>query len=67
MVFSIATAPMIFENMFRENVVEKTYEYIQNGTRALNVQEMLEEFTGSLPVDFVQEFFPEASRRIFGV
>ena len=53
-------APMIFENMFRENVVEKTYEYIQNGTRALNVQEMLEEFTGSLPVDFVQEFVKKA-------
>lgn len=53
-------APIIFENMFREKIVEKTYKYIQDGTRALNVQELLEEFTGSLPADFISEFTAKA-------
>ena len=53
-------SPMIFENMFRENIVEKTYKYIQDGTKALNVQELIEQFTGSVPVSFVQEFAAKA-------
>lgn len=53
-------SPMIFENMFRENIVEKTYKYIQDGTKALNVQELIEQFTGSVPASFVQEFAAKA-------
>ena len=53
-------SPMIFENMFRENIVEKTYKYIQDGTKALNIQELIEEFTGSVPASFIQEFAAKA-------
>lgn len=53
-------SPMIFENMFRENIVEKTYKYIQDGTKALNIQELIEQFTGSVPASFVQEFAAKA-------
>ena len=53
-------SPMIFENMFRENIVEKTYKYIQDGTKALNIQELIEEFTGSVPASFIQEFATKA-------
>lgn len=53
-------SPMIFENMFRENIVEKTYKYIQDGTKALNIQELIEEFTGSVPAAFIQEFAAKA-------
>jgi len=53
-------APMIFENMFRENMVEKTYTYIQDTSKVLNVQELLIEFTGELPAALMQEFVAKA-------
>ncbi|MBQ9845605.1 MAG: CvpA family protein [Oscillospiraceae bacterium] len=53
-------APMIFENMFRENMVEKTYSYIQDTSKVINIQELLQEFTGELPLEFVQEFAAKA-------
>lgn len=53
-------APMIFDGMFRENIVEKTYSYIQDTSKVINVQELLQEFTGDLPVAFMEEFITKA-------
>ncbi|MBE6879077.1 MAG: CvpA family protein [Ruminococcaceae bacterium] len=53
-------SPIIFENMFRENMVEKTYSYIQDSSKVVNVQELLQEFTGELPIALLEEFIAKA-------
>lgn len=57
-------SPIIFDNMFRENMVEKTFTYIQDKSRMIDVQELLQEFTGALPESFMQEFTAKAEETI---
>ena len=58
--FSKRWAPMIFEKYFREKMVEKSYAYLQDKTMALNLQELIREFTGNLPLEFFSEFAEKA-------
>lgn len=51
---------VIFDSLFRENVTETTYNYIQNSANALDVQQLLENFVGGLPAKFMEEFVLKA-------
>jgi len=57
-------SPVVFGNLFRENMVEKTYTYIQDKSRMVDVQALLQEFTGTLPENFMQELTAKAEETI---
>ena len=58
--FSDRWSPIIFQKFFREKMVEKTYSYIQEKENILNITELLQDFTGDIPLSFVQEFADKA-------
>ena len=55
-------APVVYERFFRERIVTKTYAYIQDRTNVLDVQSIVEKFTGGLPAEFMQDFAAEAGQ-----
>lgn len=60
-------APLVFENMLREKIVAKTYTYIQDSANMVNVQTLTEQFTGTLPASFMQDFVEKAEHIINSV
>ena len=53
-------APQVFNNLFRENIVEKTFTYIQDSANIVDAQSFIQQFTGSLPAAFLQDFVQQA-------
>ena len=53
-------APVIFEKFFRERIINKIYTYISESSNMLDIQSIVEQFTGSLPASFMQEFTEKA-------
>ena len=51
---------VVFDSLFRENVTEKTYSYIQNSANAVDIQQIMENFAGGLPAAFMEEFVLKA-------
>ena len=53
-------APVIFEKFFRERIINKIYTYISESSNMLDIQSIVEQFTGTLPASFMQEFSEKA-------
>ena len=51
---------VIFDSLFRKNVTETTYSYIQNSANAIDIQQIMENFAGGLPAAFMEEFVLKA-------
>lgn len=60
-------APLIFEKMFREKIVAKTYTYIQDSANMVDIHTLTEKFTGSLPAAFMQDFAEKAKQLLLNV
>ena len=60
-------APVIFARFFREKIANKTYTYIQNSANMVDIEAVIEEFTGSLPAKFMQEFTQKAEELLLNV
>lgn len=60
-------APVIFAKFFREKIANKTYTYIQNSANAMDIQSVVEQFTGSLPAQFMQEFTQKAETLLLNI
>jgi len=60
-------SPLLFERMLREKIVVKTYTYIQDSANMVNVQTIIEQFTGTLPASFMQEFAEKAEHILHNV
>ena len=60
-------APLIFEKFFKEKITGKVYAYIQNSANMLDVQSVVEQFTGGLPAEFMQEFLTTAEEILLNV
>ncbi|MBR2028141.1 MAG: hypothetical protein IKA10_03995 [Oscillospiraceae bacterium] len=60
-------APVIFGNFFRERIINKTYAYISESADKIDVQSVIEQFTGGLPAEFMQEFVTKAESLLLGV
>ena len=49
-------APMVFDRFFKQNIVDKTYRYIQDSANAVDLQQLIGQFAGNLPASFVDKF-----------
>ena len=60
-------APQVFDSLFRDNIVEKTYKYIQNSANVMDAQSFVQQFTGTLPAAFMQDFVTEAEKLLTNI
>jgi len=60
-------APVIFERFLKENITGKTYAYIQDSANMVDVQSVVEQFTGTLPAEFMQDFVVKAEELLLNV
>lgn len=60
-------APVIFERFFKEKIVNKTYTYIQDSANIVDIQSVVEKFTGSMPAEFMQELVIKAEELLLNV
>ncbi|MEG0092136.1 MAG: hypothetical protein RSA20_09965 [Oscillospiraceae bacterium] len=51
---------VLFNCFFRDNLIDKTFEHIQNSTNAIDLQAMAEGVMGKLPKGLMQEFIAKA-------
>ncbi|MEG1801437.1 MAG: hypothetical protein RR273_05620 [Oscillospiraceae bacterium] len=51
---------VLFNYFFRDNLVDQTFEYIQNSTKAIDLQAMAQGVIGKLPQELLQEFISKA-------
>ena len=49
-------APMLYEKFFQERIVGKIYSYIQNSANNIDLQSLVQNFTGNLPLEFLQKY-----------
>lgn len=51
---------VVFDTFFKNKLIDKTFEYIQNSANALDVKGMIDGFVGGLPSKFMQNFIDSA-------
>lgn len=52
-------SPMLFENLFKENLIARTDNVLENSEGVLSVNELLNKISGFLPRNVIETFFGE--------
>ncbi len=60
-------SPVIFDSFFKNKMVENTLTYLQNSANTIDVNEILNGFSGIIPEKFMQELTTIANDIIFGM
>ena len=58
-------APMLFEKLFRDNLVSRTEVALENAEGVLTINEMMNKISGFLPQNVIETFFGEGTTGTF--